>query len=85
MLYDALLVAAISRNLGRENAPSEVYRGELSSVPDLLWGGRNELPGGPGVPGESGHGFIRTQYFRDRPAGLARSSANAKRQRSTRS
>jgi hypothetical protein len=69
MLYDALLVAAISRNLGRKNAPSEVYRGELSSVPDLLWGGRNGLPG---VPGESGHGFIRAQYFRDQPAGLAR-------------
>jgi len=43
MLYDAFLVAAIaiSRNVAREKAPSEVYPGELSSVPDLLCGGRN--------------------------------------------
>src|ERR1700730_7426545 len=41
MLHDALFVAAISRNVGREKAPSEVYPGELSSVPDLFCGSRN--------------------------------------------
>jgi hypothetical protein len=48
MLYDALLVAAISRNLGSEKAPSKVYRGELSSVPDLFCGGRNRCRGRAG-------------------------------------
>jgi hypothetical protein len=45
MLYDALLVAAISRNLGSEKVPSKVYRGELSSVPDLFCGGRSRCRG----------------------------------------
>ncbi len=77
MLYDASFARAISRNVGREKAPWEGYPGELSSVPDLLRAGRDCCRG-------ERRRFIRAEYVGDRLAGLALSSANAKRQRSTR-